>query len=83
MGKPYIWQDDSPIWARPQYGEMRLYPMDMLQVVGHTPVVEPTREGKLLTVDTFSTYRDGDPIGDETFVVVDTETMEYETIYQW
>lgn len=26
---------------------------------------------------------DGDPIGDETFVVVDTETMEYETIYQW
>ena len=59
------------------------YPMDMLQVVGHTHVVEPTREGNLLTVDTFFTYRDGDPIGDETFVVVDTETMEYETIYQW
>lgn len=83
MGKAYMWQDDSPIWARPQYGEMRLYPMDMLQVVGHTPVVEPTREDNLLTVDTFSTYRDGSPIGDETFVVADTETMEYEIIYQW
>ena len=80
IDKRYMWCDISPIWARPQHGRMKLYPLDMLQVVGHTPVVEPTKEGNLLTVDTFSTYRDGIPIGDEAFIVVDTETMEYETV---
>lgn len=80
MDRLYMWKDDSPIWARPQYGEMRLYPADMLQVVGHTPVVEPLKERNLLTVDTFSTYRDGRPIGNEAFVVVNTETMEYEIL---
>lgn len=80
MDRLYMWKDDSPIWARSQYGEMRLYPADMLQVVGHTPVVEPLKEGNLLTVDTFSTYRDGRPIGNETFVVVNTETMEYDIL---
>ncbi|MBR2275070.1 MAG: metallophosphoesterase, partial [Lachnospiraceae bacterium] len=38
MGRKELWEDDSPIWARPQYGEMELYPELMLQVVGHTPV---------------------------------------------
>ena len=80
MDRLYMWKDDSPIWARSQYGDMRLYPTDMLQVVGHTPVVEPLKEGNLLTVDTFSTCRDGRPIGNETFVVVNTETMEYDIL---
>ena len=78
LPKDKIWRDDSPIWARPQYGTMRMYPMDMMQVVGHTPVVEPLLEnnGKLLTLDTFSTYDTGEPIGSEKFVWVDTITEE-------
>jgi hypothetical protein len=80
MGKSYMWVDDSPIWARPQYGNMRLYPSDMMQVVGHTPVKAPIREWNLLTLDNFSTYRDGKPIGHETFCWVDTESMEYSII---
>lgn len=72
MGKEVLWQDDSPIWARPQYGSMRMYPNDLLQVVGHTPVKTVLEEGNLLTVDNFSTYSDGRPIGDERFVLVDT-----------
>ena len=52
----------------------------MLQVVGHTPVEFVVKEGNLLTLDNFSTYRNGEPIGDERFVCVDTITMEYEMI---
>ena len=72
MGEEELWTDDSPIWARPQYGEMRLYQHEILQVVGHTPVRAALDEGKILTLDNFSTYRDGRPIGDERFVWVDT-----------
>ncbi len=72
MGEEELWQDDSPIWARPQYGGMRLYPQDIFQVVGHTPVRTALEEGNLLTLDNFSTYRDGRPIGDERFVWIDT-----------
>ncbi len=72
MGEEELWQDDSPIWARPQYGEMRLNPQDVFQVVGHTPVRTALEEGNILTLDNFSTYRDGRPIGDERFVWIDT-----------
>jgi predicted MPP superfamily phosphohydrolase len=82
LNKNKIWRGDSPIWARPQYGAMRLYPMDMMQVVGHTPVERPLKEGKLLSLDNFSTYYTGKPIGDEKFVWVDTETEEYHVINQ-
>ncbi len=80
MGKPYMWVDDSPIWARPQNGSWKLYPSDMLQVVGHTPVEWPQREGNLLSVDVFSTYRNGKDFGNCSFVWVDTEKMEYHII---
>ena len=80
LDKDKIWKDDSPIWARPQYGTMRLYPMYMMQVVGHTPVEKPLQEGKLLTLDNFSTYHTGEPIGDKKFVWVDTETEEYHVV---
>lgn len=56
----------------------RLYPLDMFQVVGHSPVKKPQLDGKLLTLDTFSTHHNGTPIGDERFVWVDTETGEFQ-----
>ncbi len=79
MGEFELWQDDSPIWARPQYGEMGLFSEEFFQVVGHTPVRAPLREGNLLTLDNFSTHRDGRPIGNERFVWIDTvaKTWEY------
>ena len=72
MEEAELWTDNSPIWARPQDGEMRIYPKDIMQVVGHTPVSAPLEEENLLTLDTFSTYPNGNPIGDERFVWVDT-----------
>ncbi len=72
MGESELWQNDSPIWARPQYGSQRLYASEIFQVVGHTPVHAPLLEGNLLTLDNFSTYRNGAPIGNERFVWIDT-----------
>ena len=66
-----LWQDISPIWARPQDGFLSPYGA-YLQVVGHTPVREPVFSRNFLTLDTFSTMPDGRPIGDERFVWVDT-----------
>ena len=52
-------------------------PRKLLQVVGHTPMDEITREGNLISTDVFSTYRDGKPIGTEEFLLLDTVTWEY------
>jgi len=80
LDRDILWKDDSPLWARPQsqYEPQRLYPWDMYQVVGHSPVEKPQLDGKLLTLDTFSTFRNGTPIGDEKFVWVDTETGKFQ-----
>ncbi len=79
MGPKRLWNDDSPLWARPQDGFLRMFDQGFLQVVGHTPVTAPLLQGNVLTLDTFSTYRNGTPIGDEKFVWVDTvaKTWEY------
>ena len=77
MGPEELWKDDSPIWARPQYGGMPIYQTDLLQVVGHTPSGTAELKGQLLTVDNFSTYRDGSPIGDEKFIWVDTFEKDF------
>ncbi|MCR4684182.1 MAG: metallophosphoesterase [Lachnospiraceae bacterium] len=74
MSENELWQNESPIWTRPQdyEGYLNMYPEDLFQVVGHTPVPSPTRQGRLLTLDTFSTMPSGKPIGDQRFVIVDT-----------
>ena len=43
-----------------------------MQVVGHTPVKRITQYGNLLTTDTFSTYSNGEPFGNEEMCWVDT-----------
>lgn len=72
-----LWCDASPIWARPQDGRIEMYPKGYLQVVGHTPVRKTDYFGEVVTVDNFSTYRNGDPIGDQRFIWVDTETKQW------
>ncbi len=81
LGFMEIWDDASPIWFRPQYYNEEMYrENDLLQVVGHTPVKELGRTGNVLSCDLFSTYRDGEPIGTKEFVLLDTETWEYQGI---
>ena len=57
MGRTELWEDDSPLWSRPQYNKMQMYPEDLFQVVGHTPVKEALHQGNVLTLDNFSTYQ--------------------------
>lgn len=81
LGRWEMWKDNSPIWARPQNGDMKMYQEKrLLQVVGHTPVERITQTGNLISCDVFSTYRDGTPIGTEEFMFLDTKTWEWKVI---
>ena len=81
LGRDEMWADASPIWFRPQFYNEKMYKeAELLQVVGHTPVMQIDRLGNVLSCDLFSTYRTGDPIGTEEFLLIDTETWEYEGI---
>lgn len=78
LGRLEMWNNISPIWLRPQNSKMKMYkPRKLLQVVGHTPMNEITKEGNVISCDVFSTYRDGRPIGTEEFLLLDTQTWEH------
>lgn len=78
LGKNEIWSDLSPIWLRPQDPNIILYrSKDFLQVVGHTPMDKITRVGNLISTDVFSTYKDGEPIGTEEFLLLDTISWDH------
>lgn len=69
--------NNSPLWSRPDPW-VKYY--DICQVVGHSPVKEITHQGNLWLVDTFSTEQDRTPYGNQTFLVIDTESSAV-TIY--
>ena len=77
-----LWNDDSPIWFRPQYAfELNVYKEDLyIQVVGHTPVDQIYKRRGVISTDTFSTTIGGEQIGPSQFAVVDTKTGCFETV---
>lgn len=76
-----IWNNASPVWHRPQYWKEKMYkPRKVLQVVGHTPIAHISRCGNVISCDTFSTYRDGKPIGTREFLLINTLTWDYRGI---
>lgn len=82
FGKEVLWDDMSPLWARPQYHYANgdVVPSAYLHVVGHTPMKLITLQGNLLSVDVFSTWSDGRPYGNQEMCWVDTETREWRKI---
>ena len=81
LGRNEMWNDESPIWFRPQFSEDKLYrPSILLQVVGHTPMTGIECSGSVISCDVFSTYSTGEPIGSCEFLVIDTETRKYRKI---
>lgn len=81
LGRGEMWDDASPLWLRPQFYHVKMYKeAGILQVVGHTPVEEIERLGNIISCDLFSTYRTGDPIGTQEFLLIDTATWEYKGI---
>lgn len=81
LGRNEMWDDASPLWFRPQFYNEKMYKEeDLLQVVGHTPVMQIDSLGNMLSCDLFSTYSTGDPIGTQEYLLIDTVTWEYEGI---
>ena len=81
FGYTELWHDLSPLWLRPQYNKYRMYKSDtLLQVVGHTPLKAIQRTGNVISCDVFSTDSDRKPVGTEEYLVLDTETWEYQTV---
>lgn len=77
----YLWEEDSPIWWRPQTvyegDPSEAYDDGILQVVGHSPMRHPLKEGNILSCDVFSTNHVGIPFGNQAWVVVDTDTKAW------
>lgn len=81
LGRNEMSDDASPLWFRPQFYNEKMYKEeDLLQVVGHTPIMQIDRLGNMLSCDLFSTYSTGDPIGTQEYLLIDTVTWEYEGI---
>ena len=81
LGEKHLWRYGSPIWSRPQYSQRRLFREEnFLYVVGHTPVEKISRGGNVISTDTFSTHENGKAIGNGKFLLLDTETWEYEEV---
>ena len=77
----YMWNDDSPLWYRPQYKDVDAFRKDAYtQVVGHTPVENIYEKNGFISTDVFSTYRDGRQIGESAMIIIDTETQRYEKV---
>lgn len=77
----YLWNDESPLWLRPQGRNVEIFRKDTYtQVVGHTPVKEIFEKDSIISTDVFSTYRDGTQIGESAMIVIDSETGKYEKI---
>lgn len=85
-----LWDDEGPLWVRPhKYEDFEMFrPVEFWQVTGHTPTSEPFEAPTVfldkiyqhfISVDTFSTHRDGTPFGNQKLVIVDTisNTWEY------
>lgn len=76
-----LWKSISPLWLRPQHGDIEAYRRDKyMQVVGHTPVEEIYEKNGFISTDVFSTYRDGRQIGESAFLVINSITREYEKL---
>ena len=75
----YLWNDASPLWARPQYGHSGIFRNEaFIQAVGHTPVETIFEKDGVISTDVFSTYHDGRQIGESCMLIIQTETGEYE-----
>lgn len=60
-----IWNDVSPIWARPQQFGGHITYKDIPQVIGHNPSKEIWNPApNIWCIDTFSEHQDNTPIGD-------------------
>lgn len=76
-----FWNNNSLLWARPQV-EILTTPKILegyVQVVGHTPMKDTTKQNGVVSTDVFSTNW-GKKIGSEQLIIVDSETGKFEQV---
>lgn len=71
-----MWDNISPLWYRPHTEFPPFANNGVIQIVGHTPAKRIAHWKNMYFIDTFSTYRDGRPIGTEDFLLYDTTKKE-------
>ena len=77
----YLWNDESPLWLRPQNMTRETFKADTYkQVVGHTPVEKIFEKDGIISTDVFSTYRDGTQIGESAMIAIDSKSGKFEKI---
>lgn len=80
--KDSLWNDESPLWLRPQYETVDVFRNEIYtQVVGHTPIEKIFEKDGIISTDVFSTYQDGTQIGEPAMIVIDSMTRKYEKIF--
>jgi len=66
-----LWNDTSPIWARPQKFGGKITYKDTPQVIGHNPSEEIWNPApQVWCIDTFSEHQDNKPIGDHSVLEI-------------
>lgn len=90
MGPISLWENNSPLWARPNWAyndevyKGKINGQPIFQVVGHTPIAAPIKYDTdgfgYVVCDTFSTDHKGKPIGSQEYIIIDTETADYKAI---
>lgn len=77
----YLWNNESPLWLRPQYEERTAFRKEKYtQVVGHTPVNKIFEKDGFISTDVFSIYRDGTQIGENSMLIIDSISGRYEAV---
>jgi hypothetical protein len=68
---PSLWNDASPIWARPRQMGGNVTYVNIPQVIGHNPSQQIWNpEPNIWCVDTFSEHQDNSPIGDQSLLEI-------------
>lgn len=76
-------EQESPLWHRPSSNyQQNTFNPQILQVVGHTPVltITHTKDDNVLYTDTWSTDANRQPLGDKSLVVIDTVLKKWSII---
>ena len=72
QGHNVLWNNNSPLWARPQHTAEPMFDEGYLQVVGHTPTKKIEQIDNVVSTDAFSLYSwyPFPPFGEEKFIIV-------------
>lgn len=74
-----LWRATGPLWYRPtNRPKDNGFPHRRYQVVGHTPINTIAQHNFVVYTDTWSTWSDHTPIGDQSIIIFDTKEKDWD-----